>query len=389
MDNENAEKQFSIFSFRIMSITVETNMTTPAGTQEAPKDCLADVMATIMDQDPPVEVNNVEAWWPTWDKEYACDSMDSSLYKKQGCIFQFINNNALGMASMIGGIRIGVTDIRKMPQYIIRNKSHIKNHAIKLLNHHLIETQCSVGYGEALSQDEYGMSYSLASVSHQGLRMHPTGRQEGSIFFCLFDGLIEPVILCKDNNDRILDSAYIFNVYINLLPPSQRRNALLRQKAADEQKQASEAANPPQKKSKGTQTSTPFAAQPNQQGEASSPEYQSPGNSSGYSSSSPQYIPSPNYQGSSPRQHYQGSPVNPGYQGSYPNNINVSRPGYQGKRINAPTGPTTEDLAKKFDSLQYNAEERFKRLEAQQVPMPPLPQPAPIWPNPKAALPDE
>ena len=372
-----------------MSGTIETNMTTPAGTPETPpKDCLADVMATIMDQDPQVEINNVEAWWPTWDREYACEFMDSSLYKKQGCIFQFINNNALGMASMIGGIRIGVTDIRKMPQYILRNKSHIKNHAIKLLTHHLIESQCSVGYGETLSQDEYGMSCSLASISHQGLRMHPTGRQEGPVFFCLYDGLIEPVILCKDNNGRILDSAYVFNVYINLLPPSQRRNALLRQKAADEDKQAREAANPPQKKSRGTQAPMPHSAQHNQQSEAPFSEHHS-GNSSGYSSASPQYVTSPNYQGSSPRQTYQGPPVNQGYQGSYPNNINVSRPGYQGKRINAPAGPSAEDLAKKFDSLQYNSEERFKRLEAQQVPMPPLPQPAPIWPNPKAALPDE
>ena len=214
--------------------------------------------------------------------------------------------------------------------------------------------------------------------------------QEWRVIFCLYDGLIEPVILCKDNNNRILDSAYVFNIYINLLPPSQRRNALLRQKAADESKQAFEAANPPQKKSKGTQTSPPYSAPQNQQNEASFSEHQSSsGNSSGYSSASPQYVTSPNYQGSSPRQNYQGPPASPGYQGSYPNNINVNRSGYQGKRINAPTGPSTEDLAKKFDSLQYNAEERFKRLEAQQVPMPPLPQPAPIWPNPKAGLPDE
>ena len=65
------------------------------------------------------------------------------------------------------------------------------------------------------------------------------------------------------------------------------------------------------------------------------------------------------------------------------------RQGYQGRRNNTPAGPSTEDLAKKFDSLQHDADARFKRLEAKQASMPPLPQPAPIWPNPNAALPDE
>ena len=81
----------------------------------------------------------------------------------------------------------------------------------------------------------------------------------------------------------------------------------------------------------------------------------------------------------------------PGYQGSYPNNIPMSpRQGYQGRRNNTPTGPSTEELAKQFDSMQYNMEEKFRQLEAQRVPMPPLPQPTtPIWPTTKSVLPDE
>ena len=91
-----------------MSHILEPNMTAPTSTQEnVIKDNLADAIAAhIMDQDPPLEVVDVEAWWPVRDKEYACDLMDSSLYKKQGCILQFINNNALGMSSLLGGIRI-------------------------------------------------------------------------------------------------------------------------------------------------------------------------------------------------------------------------------------------------------------------------------------------
>ena len=51
MDNENTKRKQNLYlSFRIMSNTIETNMTAPADTQETPPiDCLADVMASIMD----------------------------------------------------------------------------------------------------------------------------------------------------------------------------------------------------------------------------------------------------------------------------------------------------------------------------------------------------
>ena len=67
------------------------------------EDSLASAIAAqVMDQSPaPMDV---ESWWPTWDKIYACEVMDSSLYKKQGCLLQFLNNNAQGMAGMIGGL---------------------------------------------------------------------------------------------------------------------------------------------------------------------------------------------------------------------------------------------------------------------------------------------
>ena len=79
-----------------MSSTNELNTLPPASaTESIAVDSLADAIAAhVMDQDPHQEVVDVKAWWPIWDKEYACELMDSSLYKKQGCIFQFINNNA-------------------------------------------------------------------------------------------------------------------------------------------------------------------------------------------------------------------------------------------------------------------------------------------------------
>ena len=328
----------------------------PNSTIGQQEDTLSSIIAEhIMDQSPAAAMNP-EAWWPTWDKDYTCESLDASLYKKQGCILQFYNNNAGGMAGMIGGMRIALTDVRRMPKYISKNKGHIKNVAIKLLTAHLIESQCAAGAGESLSQEDYGISFSVASLSQNGLRLHPTNRQEGPLFFCLFDGLMEPVVLSRNQDNQVVDSAYIINVYINLLPPTQRRITVLKKQNDDAKVEAS--ADPPTKKSKAQDIPAKANQQMNQN---QNPSYQE-------------------------NQGYQG------YQGTYPNNIRPyqGQGGYQNRYPPQPQGPSGEDLAKQMVSMQNSMEEKFKVLEAKQIPLPALPQPsAPIWPTVSIALPDE
>ena len=326
----------------------------PACNQE---DTLASAIAAhIMDQS--TVPTDAESWWPTWDKIYACDSLDSSLYRKQGCLFQFLNNNAQGMAGSIGGLRTNLTDIRKIPQYIQKNEGHIKNYAIKLLNQHMIKTQCATGAGESLCQDDYGISFTVASLSPKGLQLHATRRNEGPLFFCLYDGLVEPIILSRNEENQILDSAYLINVYVNLLPPTQRRTAVLK-KMHEESKMDTSLPVPP-KKSKGVQTSPTDAPQVTQ-----------------------------GYQGNQGNHQGFQQNHNQNYQGSYPNNIPTYQGGYQGRRP-YPQGPTNEDVIKSVASMQTTMEAKFKVLEAKQIPLPALPQPsAPVWPVVSSALPDE
>ena len=334
-------------------------------------DSLASAIAAVMDQSPaPMDH---ETWWPTWDKEYACETMDSSLYRKNGCLLQFLNNNAQGMAGVIGGIRIAQTDIRKMPQYIAKNKGYIKNYAIKLLQKHLIETQCPVGAGESLSQEDYGVSFSVASLSPKALLLHPTRRQEGPLFFCLYDGLMEPIVLSRNNDNQVIDSAYMINVYLNLLPITQRRTAVLKKITEDEKAETLPSTAPPQKKSKTTQT----MAVSNQM----------------YQGSYPNNIPAQANQG--PNGSYQGPNGNyqeNNYRGGNYQGGNYQG-GYQGRRpmYNQPIpAPANEELVKQVVDLNNTMEARFKKLEANQVPLPPLPQPsAPIWPVVNITLPDE
>ena len=162
---------------------------------------------------------------PLKEQDLLCDYVHESMIKKGGIIIQFSNSNAAGATSMIGGIRLALTDIRKAPNYIARNKTLLKQHAMRILQRHFHETQCAAGAGEPLTADDFGLTFSLASVSRSAAALNPSKRDEGPLFFCLFSGLTEATSLEEVNwNDgRISEVTYFINGYIHLLPQSQRR----------------------------------------------------------------------------------------------------------------------------------------------------------------------
>ena len=103
------------------------------------------------------------------DNEVLCDYVHSSFLNRDGIIINFINSNATGATTMIGGVRIGLTDIRKAPAYCSKYKKGIKDHGIRMLSLHFIDTQCGAGATEVLYSDDYGISFAVASVSGTGL----------------------------------------------------------------------------------------------------------------------------------------------------------------------------------------------------------------------------
>ncbi len=158
--------------------------------------------------------------------EMECSFIDESFFTKKGIVLQFINNNCAGATSLIGGLRLALDDLRKIPAYLEKNTSRLKHYAIKCLDRHIKGNQCVTGAGERLTFDDYGISYSLASVSQRGTLLNPSKRQEGQLFFCLFPGLVEPFFM-GTNPDGTEDMAHIINVFIHLMPSSQRRSVYL------------------------------------------------------------------------------------------------------------------------------------------------------------------
>ena len=49
--------------------------------------------------------------------EIECCFFDESFFTKKGVVLQFINNNCPGATSLIGGLRLALTDIRKVPAH--------------------------------------------------------------------------------------------------------------------------------------------------------------------------------------------------------------------------------------------------------------------------------
>jgi hypothetical protein len=163
------------------------------------------------------------------DDEIICEYVHESLLKKNGIIIQFINTNAAGATTLIGGIRLALADIRKAPAYLSKHKGIVKSHGIRMLNKHFLETQCSAGAGESLTHDDYGISFSLASISSVGLNLNPVRRNEGPLFYCLFTGLHEPTCVQEVAWDegKSAEVTYVINAYIHLLPTTLRRHRVL------------------------------------------------------------------------------------------------------------------------------------------------------------------
>ena len=167
---------------------------------------------------------------PATVDEMRCEYLDETFFAKKGVIVQFINGNCAGSTSLIGGMRLAITDIKKVPAYLSRTKLQLKIHAMKYLQAHLQSMQCCIGATEALCAEDYGMSFSVASVSQAGAALNPGKRNEGPLFFCLFSGLVEPAIVTLSDWDLNVDHdvAHVVNCYIHLLPASQRRRMVIK-----------------------------------------------------------------------------------------------------------------------------------------------------------------
>jgi hypothetical protein len=161
------------------------------------------------------------------DKELrATDFVHPSMVELSGIVVQFINSQAPFSeysAEVIGSIRIPLLDPAKAPVYLTRYKSLIKTHAKSQVEQHFQDCNFAGGLGEPLSEEDFSMKFSWATLSLMGKRLNPSGRDEGPIWYAIYPNLIEPVNLAR-SLDFPDEWVHVINCYVHLLHPNGRRN---------------------------------------------------------------------------------------------------------------------------------------------------------------------
>ena len=213
---------FSILLFPVMesSTTVVSNQGSRTQTPTQDDDAMKPFQALS------IEVND----------DHRSDLVDNSIFDKRGVLIQFLNSNCTGAPHVFGGMRLAITDINKVPAYLSKYRRLVKQHAVYALMQHFKEMQCGAGAAEELCTDDFGMTFTVATVTAMGALMNPGKRQEGPLFFCHFPALVEPVILThSDWNARVEGEAvHMINCYVSIQPPHLRRSMVIKKYLSDQ-----------------------------------------------------------------------------------------------------------------------------------------------------------
>ncbi len=159
--------------------------------------------------------------------ELECPDIDTSHFHNKGVIINFFNPNTTAATQNIGGIRLILDDIRRIPAYLHKHRQRLRHLAVKFLDKHIRFAQCAIGAGERLTDDDYSLTWSVASLSEEGQNVWAGKRSEGPLYFCMYDKLTRPVHL-RTFPDGTEDRAYLIHGYIALLPAGQRRTTALK-----------------------------------------------------------------------------------------------------------------------------------------------------------------
>lgn len=157
---------------------------------------------------------------------YENDLVCPSIWVNKGVVLHFVNYNCPEAVSVIGAIRLELTDIKRIPSYLTKNEGLLRQYALHYLLKHYKRNHCGLGATEKLKADDFNMSYGITSLSAQG-RLCNTGRRfEGPIHFCFQEGMLEEMFIGNLNNMEG-DYAHIVNIHISLLAQAYRREVII------------------------------------------------------------------------------------------------------------------------------------------------------------------
>jgi hypothetical protein len=134
-------------------------------------------------------------------------------------VLQFVNNNCPGATSLIGGLRLGLDDVRKVPAYLEKiGSAQALRYQVPGQAHKSEPVLC--GSGREAHIDDYGISFSLATVSQRAACLTTRRDRRGSSSTASSQACWNRS--SWDQPGWTDDFAHVFNVFIHLMPGSQR-----------------------------------------------------------------------------------------------------------------------------------------------------------------------
>ena len=128
----------------------------------------------------------------TFDPYKFAANCDSSIVTKKGFIFNILNNQAHGTAQYVKGLRIDLNDPEYLCRYLYNNHSMLKANAAALAHQYFLFMRVNLGLNPDVTVDDYAASYTVSSLSEEGLAALPNGEKEGPLFFCFLPNLLKP-----------------------------------------------------------------------------------------------------------------------------------------------------------------------------------------------------
>jgi len=152
-----------------------------------------------------------------------------SFLKENGAVIHFVNRQIKGIPRSIGAIRIPPRDPLDIAGYITENIGQLKLIGIDMLMNHIYKCNHPAGLGEQLIPADYAFTFSVTSLSKNGLTVAGNDMELG-LWALSYPMLLEPIrtdFLDSTSGQPVGVGGQIYiNAHIRLNDPRERRTTI-------------------------------------------------------------------------------------------------------------------------------------------------------------------
>ena len=175
----------------------------------------------------PMQVEGIRTFNPAIVEECKTRSVHRSFVEEHGPVIWIYNTGCSYGSNSIGGLRLPEMPLHRIPKYLDEQYGSLKQHMVAQLQRHLVKNSSPLGMCEVLTAEDYGLTFTMGSLSPIAKNLCFNHRFEAPMFACLHPAWISKVAVAHVEGN-VFEYAYVINAYISLLPAAGRRLEVLR-----------------------------------------------------------------------------------------------------------------------------------------------------------------